>query len=142
MTNVIETATPSPIRRRLILFVLAASIGVVVALATILLIELISVVQWLAYGGRSEALFATLAAQQPWWRLLLAPFVGGLLVGAIIHFIPGKRYHGIADVMETCAFNSGRMNVRSGISAAAAAAVSLGVGAPLGREGPAVHIGA
>jgi len=65
--------------------------------------------------------------------------VGGLIVGLLIQTLPGKRYHGIADVMEACAFNSGRMGVRSGVSAAIAAAVSLGVGAPLGREGPAVQ---
>ncbi len=132
----------NPLARRLVFFLLAAIIGVVVALATILLIELILLVQWFSYSGRSESQFATIAAQQPWWRLLLAPMVGGLIVGFIIHTLPAKRYHGIADVMEACAFNSGRMGVRSGLSAALAAAVSLGVGAPLGREGPAVHIGA
>lgn len=112
------------------------------ALATALLIELIAIFQWLSYGARSEALFASIAASQPWWRLLLAPLVGGLVVGIIINYLPGRRYHGISDVMEACAFNSGRMGVRSGVGAAMAAAVSLGVGAPLGREGPAVHIGA
>lgn len=132
----------SALAGRAIFFLLAAVIGVVVSLVTVLLIELISVVQYISYGGRSEELFATIAAQQPWWRLILAPLVGGLIVGIIINYLPSRRYHGISDVMEACAFNSGRMGVRSGIGAAIAAAVSLGVGAPLGREGPAVHIGA
>lgn len=123
-------------------FLLAALIGVLVSLATVVLIEAISLVQWIGYGERSEAQYASIAAAQPWWRLLLVPLFAGLLVGVIVNTLPGQRYHGIADVMEACAFNSGRMGVRSGISAAIAAAVSLGAGAPLGREGPAVHIGA
>jgi len=120
----------------------AAAIGVVVSLATVALIEGIALVQLIGYGDGSEERFASIAASQPWWKLLLVPMVGGLIVGLLIQTLPGKRYHGIADVMEACAFNSGRMGVRSGVSAAIAAAVSLGVGAPLGREGPAVHIGA
>ena len=132
----------SPLASRSIFFLLAGFIGVVVALATVGLIELISLVQWLSYGEGSEERFARIAAEQPWWRLLLVPLIGGILVGIIINYLPGRRYHGISDVMEACAFNSGRMGVRSGLGAALAAAISLGVGAPLGREGPAVHIGA
>ena len=132
----------SSLSARLVFFLLAALIGMVVSLATVLLIEAISFVQLLGYGARSEAQFASIAAEHPWWRLMLVPLIGGLLVGVIINFLPSRRYHGIADVMEACAFNSGRMGVRSGVMAAVAAAVSLGSGAPLGREGPAVHIGA
>ncbi len=130
------------ITTRLIFFLLAMIIGVVVSLATVALIESIALVQRVGYGDGSEARFASIAAAQPWWRLLLVPLLGGLIVGLLIQTLPGRRYHGIADVMEACAFNSGRMGVRSGLTAALAAAVSLGSGAPLGREGPAVHIGA
>lgn len=130
------------LKKRLVFFLLAGMIGVLVSLATVLLIEAISLVQWIGFGEGSEARFASIAAAQPWWRLLLVPLFAGLIVGIIINTLPGKRYHGIADVMEACAFNSGRMGVRSGVSAAIAASVSLGAGAPLGREGPAVHIGA
>ncbi len=73
---------------------------------------------------------------------MLAPVLGGLVVGLLIYGLPGRRYHGIADVMEACAFRGGRMDVRSGVGAATAAAISLGAGASVGREGPAVHIGA
>lgn len=146
MASRLQSGLSSPqftlLKKRLIFFLLAALIGVLVSLATVGLIEAISLVQWFGYGERSETQFASIAAAQPWWRLLLVPLIAGLIVGFIINTLPGKRYHGIADVMEACAFNSGRMGVRSGISAAIAAAVSLGAGAPLGREGPAVHIGA
>jgi CIC family chloride channel protein len=127
---------------RLVFFLLAAVTGGLVGLATLGLIKLVLLVQWLGYGSASEIRFASIAAAQPAWQVVLVPAIGGLLVGLLMQWLPGKRYHGIADVMEACALNSARMPARSGLSAALAASVSLGVGAPLGREGPAVHIGA
>lgn len=131
----------SPIGNRILFFIFAAVIGGVVGLATLGLIHLILLVQWVGYGDASEFRFAAIAQSLPAWRVILIPTVGGLLVGLLMEWLPGKRYHGIADVMEACALNSARMSVRSGIGAAIAAALSIGVGAPLGREGPAVHIG-
>ena len=128
--------------RRLNFFVVAGLIGAVVGFSTLLLIKLVLLVQFVGYGDASEMRYAEIAAARPAWQLILVLTLGGLLVGVILQFLPGRRYHGIADVMEACALNSARMPARSGIWAALAAAVSLGVGAPLGREGPAVHIGA
>ncbi len=127
---------------RALIFSLAGLVGGVVALAIVALIKLILLVQWIGFGDASEFRFAEIVANTPWWQTLLVPTVGGLVVGLIVQQLPERRYHGIADVMEACALNSARMQVRSGITAALAAACSLGVGAPLGREGPAVHIGA
>lgn len=127
---------------RPLFFLLAAVIGMVVGLATIGLIEAIALVQYISFGRGSETEFATIAEGAEPWRVVVAPVVGGLIVGLVLYLLPGGRYHGISDVMEACAVNGGRMGVRSGIGAAFATSVSLGVGAPLGREGPAVHIGA
>ncbi len=138
----LRSTLQSPLGNRIVFFILAAFIGALVGLVTVGLIKLILLVQWLGYGAASEIRFAEIAAQMPAWRMVLIPTVGGLLVGLLLQFLPGQRYHGIADVMEACALNSARMSVRSGIGAAIAAALSIGVGAPLGREGPAVHIGA
>ena len=123
-------------------FGFAAAIGALVGLATFALIELIALVQLVGYGAASETRYASIVEAQPAWRVVLVPTLGGLLVGLLVERLPGKRYHGIADVVEACALNSARMPARSGLAAALAAGVSLGVGAPLGREGPAVHIGA
>lgn len=113
-----------------------------VGLATLLLIQMILFFQWVGYGEASEIRYSQIVAARPAWQVILVPAVGGLLLGILMQFLPGRRYHGIADVMEACAMNSARMPVRSGLGAAIAASLSLGVGAPLGREGPAVHIGA
>lgn len=123
-------------------FVLAALIGAAVGLSTLALIELVLLVQWIGYGEASEIRYAQILSARPAWQVILVPAVGGLILGVLMQFLPGRRYHGIADVMEACALNSARMPARSGVGAGIAAAVSLGVGAPLGREGPAVHIGA
>ncbi len=138
----LQTVLQIPMLNRAMIFSLAALVGGVVGLAIVALIKLILLVQWLSFGDASEFRFAEIVALAPWWQTLLVPTLGGLLVGLIVWQLPGRRYHGIADVMEACALNSARMPVRSGITAALAAACSLGVGAPLGREGPAVHIGA
>ena len=127
---------------RLSFFLLAGLIGAIVGLSTLLLIELVLLVQRIGYGAASEIRFNHIISVRPDWQVILVPTIGGLIVGVIMQFLPGRRYHGIADVMEACAMNSARMPARSGIGAAVAASISLGVGAPLGREGPAVHIGA
>ncbi len=130
------------LRNRLLFFLLAGLIGAVVGLSTLALIKLMLLVQWIGYGAASEVRYTQIIAASPAWQVVLVPTVGGLFLGILMQFLPGRRYHGIADVMEACATNSARMPVRSGVGAGIAAAVSLGVGAPLGREGPAVHIGA
>lgn len=130
------------IRVRLGFFVLAAVIGALVGLATVALVQLIAGVQTVGYGQGGESQIAAAAAGLPAWRVVLVPALGGLLVGLLLTRLPGRRYHGIADVMEASALNGARMPARSGLAGALAAGISLGVGAPLGREGPAVHIGA
>lgn len=128
--------------KRLAFFVLAALIGAVVGFSTLALIKLVSVFQYIGYGAASEIRYSQIIAARPAWQIILVPALGGLILGILMQYLPGRRYHGIADVMEACALNSARMPVRSGLGAGLGAALSLGVGAPLGREGPAVHIGA
>lgn len=127
---------------RLRFFALSALLGVVVSLATLLLIDMILLVQSLFFGQVTDENMVEIVSNSPPWLVVFTPLFGGLLVGILIHFLDGQRYHGIADVMESCAVKGARMDVRSGAGAAIAAAISMGSGAPVGREGPAVHIGA
>ncbi len=127
---------------QLILSVLAVVIGAASGGAAIVFREAIDGVQWLFYGFGSQNV-ASLAAELPFWRVLLAPALGGLLIGLFIYFfMPGRRPQGVPDVIEANALHGGRMSLAAGLKGAIVSAASIGVGASVGREGPVVHLGA
>jgi len=126
----------------MILVFLAMIAGGLAGSAVTLFREFIALIQALLFGSTSERLFVN-ADALAWWKILLVPVVGGLVVGAVVHFLlPQKRPHGVADVIEASALKNGRMSSRTGLVAALASAISIGTGASVGREGPAVHLGA
>lgn len=126
----------------LILSVLAIVTGVLVGWAVVGFRHLIDLIQSVFYGGHEENLTA-IAAGLPAWQVILAPCVGGLLVGLFYHFVmPGRRAQGVAQVIEASALKMGRLPLWSGLAATIGAAASIGSGASVGREGPAVLLGA
>ena len=79
----------------------------------------------------------------PWWHVVLAPAVGGLLVGLIVHY--GAREakgHGVPEVMEAVALRGGRIRPRVVAVKTLASGICLASGGSVGREGPIVQIGA
>jgi CIC family chloride channel protein len=76
------------------------------------------------------------------WFLLLAPVVGGLLYGPLVHrFAPEARGHGVPEVMVAVARNGGRIPARVAAVKSLASALCIGTGGSVGREGPIVQIG-
>ncbi|MGF1629639.1 MAG: chloride channel protein [Kiloniellaceae bacterium] len=127
---------------QVVLSILAVVIGAAAGGAAVAFRDAIGGFQWLAYGFSSERV-ASLAAELPWWQLLLAPTVGGLLIGLYLRYLmPGGRPQSVAHVIEASALHDARMSLTVGIRAALASAASIGVGASVGREGPVVHLGA
>ncbi|MEO1710058.1 MAG: chloride channel protein [Pseudomonadota bacterium] len=128
--------------RNLLLWVLALGIGIGVAYASLIFRGLLGAIQWLWLGTTSEA-FLDRAHDLPWPVVLLAPVLGGLIVGwLLVTFMPGRRANGVADVIEARAINDCKIDPKAGIWSAVISIVSLGFGASAGREGPVVHLGA
>lgn len=127
---------------QLVLGLLAVFTGAVAAAAVVLFRVGIDLAQALFFGARGPRL-PDVAAGLAWWHVLLAPAVGGLLVGLLIRYtMPGQRPQAVADVIEGSVMKWGRMPLLPGLWAAVISALSIGAGASVGREGPAVHLGA
>ena len=128
--------------RQLLVWALALAIGIGVGYAAIGFRTAIGIVQWLWLGTSAEKVSST-AADLPWLVILLAPALGGLVVGILLQkFVPGRRAPGVADVIEARAIGDCRIPTVQGLWGAALSVISLGAGASAGREGPMVHLGA
>ena len=127
---------------QVILSILAVVIGAAAGYGAIAFRFLLSEVQHIAFGFSSENVF-TLASELPWWHIVLAPTIGGLIVGLFLKYLmPGGRPEAVAHVIEAASLKGARMDLRNGVGAFIVSALSLGVGASTGREGPLVHFGA
>lgn len=122
---------------------LAILVGLLTGGGIILFREGIALVQGVSFGAEDHTRLATVAAGLPWWAVLLPLVIGGLVVG-LLHraLMPDGRPETVAHVMEAAMLRGGRMPLGRGLVAALGSMLSLGVGASVGREGPAVHLGA
>lgn len=124
------------------LTILAVVVGAAAAYAAILFRWLISLIQWIAFDEHTEMLWSA-ASSLEWWHVLLAPTVGGLVVGIMVRWgTANRRPQAVADVIEAAQLRGGRMSLLEGLRATVISATSIGAGASVGREGPAVLLGA
>lgn len=126
----------------LILTILAIMVGAAAAYGAIGFRWFIDVAQTVFYGAGEDRM-VTIASALPWWQILLAPTVGGLMIGLLIRYVmPGHRPLAIADVIEAADRGGGKISLTQGLWAGFINAASIGTGASVGREGPVVHLGA
>jgi H+/Cl- antiporter ClcA len=78
----------------------------------------------------------------PQWRFAL-PIIGSLLIGVIYLALSPKRYDvGVVHVLDRLYNHQGNMPISNAILQFFAGAIALISGHSVGREGPAVHLGA
>jgi CIC family chloride channel protein len=116
----------------------ASLVGLAAGLGAVGFAELIRAVHWffvdLIVGDWLSAL--------PDWRVLIAPALGAILVGPITRiFAPETRGHGVPEVMLAVETRGGRIRPRVATATSVAAALTIGSGGSVGREGPIVQIG-
>jgi len=105
-------------REELVLAVLSVVTGLAAGLGAVAFRHAISGVQFLVFGSGTPRL-ASYVAALPWWQVLLAPALGGLVVGLIARYLtPGGRFHVVSDVIEASTLHGGRMRLRDGCMAA------------------------
>ncbi len=121
-----------------LLGVTASLIGLVTAGGIWLFKRLIDLVQAIALTRLAPAL-----APLGTWSIALLPFLGGLVVGLILHWFVGvERHHGVAGVIEAVALAGGRLRYWRMPAKLVGAAISIGSGASVGPEDPSVQLGA
>ncbi|MCL7451488.1 MAG: chloride channel protein [Anaerolineae bacterium] len=102
------------------------------------------VFRWLIDRVHAAA-FESLPAVLPFlgnWTLVLAPALGGLIVGPLIYFFAREaKGHGVPEVMEAVALRGGRIRPIVAVIKSLASSISIGSGGSVGREGPIVQIG-
>jgi len=130
----------------LVLVALGTGVGVLAAAGSIVFGQAIGLVQSVLFYGRvtdAPALHAYLPPS-PWgaW-IILVPAIGALGVTWITRRLsPEVRGSGVPEVLYAIYYHGGRIRLNVAASRVAAAALSIGSGASVGREGPIVHIGA
>ncbi|MEM7198327.1 MAG: chloride channel protein, partial [Pseudomonadota bacterium] len=112
-------------------------IGLLSGILAVTFVEAIKTLE-IFYWGNDEGIILW-----PWWLVITIPAASGFVVGLLVQlWIPGKRSHGVADVISASVRRGGRVSYRIGIPSALAAILSLAGGASTGREGPMVHLAA
>ncbi len=76
----------------------ACAVGVITGIGAIVFAELIHLVEWLALG--SETLPLHILPDLPWYRILLIPTLGGLLVAPLVLIAAREAGgHGVPEVI-------------------------------------------
>ena len=128
------------LEEHLTLYLLAIAVGILGGYGAILFRLLIKGFQLIFYQNSDD--FLSFAHQVPFYLKVLIPAIGGLLVGLIVRWGTEKaRGHGVPELIEAVVLRGGRISWRTAAARVSAAAVTIGSGGSVGREGPIIHIG-
>jgi H+/Cl- antiporter ClcA len=118
-------------------------VGAVSACVAWALLRLIGLITNAIFYERLDAkLVLPSGGHSHWYVILLAPAVGGLIVGLIARYGSEKiRGHGIPEAIESILLGGSKVEPRVSILKPIASAVTIGTGGPFGAEGPIIMTG-
>jgi H+/Cl- antiporter ClcA len=121
----------------------AVPIGALGAVAAWALLRLIGLITNLVFFQRlSTTMVAPGSGPHQAWLVVLAPVVGGLIVGVMARYGSEKiRGHGMPEAIEAILMRRSRVEPRVAVLKPVSAAVSIGTGGPFGAEGPIIMTG-
>ena len=124
-------------------FIIAVAIiiGVLAGFGAILFRAMIRGISDISFPGSGDILHNIIAA--PWYIKIIAPTIGGLVIGPIIYFFAKEaKGHGVPEVMESLILKGGVLRPRLAFFKAIVSSICIGTGGSVGREGPIVGVGA
>ncbi|MBN9499797.1 MAG: chloride channel protein [Alphaproteobacteria bacterium] len=129
-------------RRVLLLVLMAAFVGTGGAVAAWVLLHLISLTTNLVWFQKLTAANIPLSGIKPGAWMVIAPVLGGLVIGLMARFGSEKiRGHGIPEAIEAILIGGSRMQPKVAILKPVSSAISIGSGGPFGAEGPIIMTG-
>ena len=124
----------------------AALVGFFGALASVVFRESIRLFTKLFTGyvsiGQGEGLVDA-ASSLVWWHRALVPVVGGILAGAVLHFV-GRTFVSskAVDYMEAVIVGDGKIGFRASLLRSFGSLLTIASGGSIGREGSMVQLSA
>jgi H+/Cl- antiporter ClcA len=122
---------------------LAVPLGAVSAVCALALLRLIGLITNLVFYQRfATSLVAPGVGHHSPLLILLAPTLGGLVVGLMARFGSERiRGHGMPEAIEAILTHGSRIQPRVALLKPISAAISIGSGGPFGAEGPIIMTG-
>src|SRR5579862_9701563 len=111
-------------------------------LAVILLRAIAFMTNLFYYNRLSFAMVGPAGSPDGRWMMVLAPIVGGVIVGFMAYYGSEKiRGHGIPEAIEAILLQGARVPPKLALLKPISAAIAIGSGGPFGAEGPIIMTG-
>jgi CIC family chloride channel protein len=129
-------------RRVLVLVAMAVFVGTGGTAAAWVLLRAIALTTNLVWFQRLSTESVSLAGAKPGIWMVLAPALGGLIIGLMARFGSEKiRGHGIPEAIEAILIGGSRIQPNVAVLKPLSSALSIGTGGPFGAEGPIIMTG-
>ncbi|CEG10237.1 H(+)/Cl(-) exchange transporter ClcA [Afipia felis] len=129
-------------KRVLVLVAMALLVGSGGAASAWVLLHMIALVTNLVWLQTFSTANLSLAGLKPSLWMVLAPGLGGLIIGLMARYGSEKiRGHGIPEAIEAILIGGSRMQPKVAVLKPLSSAISIGSGGPFGAEGPIIMTG-